>query len=440
MIYEDVLKNPDLYNFTVPTIGASQVLSPLLQRQFVGDDERISFSSQVKNIINQIRTCEIFPSFEKAGPRKHIFYEPEKTRVAIVTCGGLCPGLNDVIKGIVSVLNMEYKVSDVFGIRYGYKGLTRSSSFPPIALDVITVDKIHNQGGTILGSSRENQDPKEMVDELISLDINILFCIGGDGTLRGAMAIAKEIAERNLQISVIGIPKTIDNDINFVEKTFGFETAVQVATQVISSAHAEAEGAENGIGIVKLMGRDSGFIAATATLANSVVDFCLIPEACFSLKGSSGLIESLAIKIKEKKHAVVVVAEGAGQELFGEEYAKNNSSENVIKKDIGGLICEEIKDYFCKFNNSVSIKYIDPSYQIRSVPTVATDAVFCYQLAQHAVHAGMAGKTNILIGHWNNFFTHVPIELATGVRRKIDLDSALWRGVLSVTQQDNYLN
>ena len=209
---------------------------------------------------------------------------------------------------------------------------------------------------------------------------------------------------------------------------------------MISSAHAEAEGAENGIGIVKLMGRDSGFIAATATLANSVVDFCLIPEACFSLKGSSGLIESLAIKIKEKKHAVVVVAEGAGQELFGEEYAKNNSSENVIKKDIGGLICEEIKDYFCKFNNSVSIKYIDPSYQIRSVPTVATDAVFCYQLAQHAVHAGMAGKTNILIGHWNNFFTHVPIELATGVRRKIDLDSALWRGVLSVTQQDNYLN
>ena len=234
-----------MYDFTIPTIGSSQVLSPLPQRQFVGDDERIAFSSQVKNITNQVRTCEIFPSFEKAGPRKHIFYDPEKTRVAIVTCGGLCPGLNDVIKGLVSVLNMEYNVSDVFGIRYGYKGLTQSSSFPPIALDVITVDKIHNQGGTILGSSRENQDPKEMVDELISLNINILFCIGGDGHLRGAMAIAKEIAERNLKISVIGIPKTIDNDINFVEKTFGFETAVQVATQVISSAHSEAEGAEN---------------------------------------------------------------------------------------------------------------------------------------------------------------------------------------------------
>ena len=262
MIYEDVLKDPDLYDFTISTIGSPQVLSPLPQRQFVGDDERIAFSSQVKNITNQIRTCEIFPSFEKAGPRKHIFYDPEKTRVAIVTCGGLCPGLNDVIKGLVSVLNMEYNVSDVFGIRYGYKGLTQSSSFPPIDLDVFTVDKIHNQGGTILGSSRENQDPKEMVDELISLNINILFCIGGDGTLRGAMAIAKEIFERNLQISVIGIPKTIDNDINFVEKTFGFETAVQVAAQVISSAHSEAEGAENGIGIVKLMGRDSGFIAA----------------------------------------------------------------------------------------------------------------------------------------------------------------------------------
>jgi len=254
------------------------------------------------------------------------------------------------------------------------------------------------------------------------------------------MAIAKEIAERNLQISVIGVPKTIDNDINFVEKTFGFETAVQVAAQVISSAHSEAEGAENGIGIVKLMGRDSGFIAATATLANSVVDFCLIPESRFNLEGSNGLIESLAIKIKEKKHAVVVVAEGAGQELFGGESANNDSAENVLQKDIGGLICEEITNYFSRFSNSVSIKYIDPSYQIRSVPTVATDAVFCYQLAQYAVHAGMAGKTNTLIGHWNNFFTHVPIELATGQRRKVDLDSALWRGVLSVTQQDNYLN
>ena len=334
MIYEDVLKDPDLYDFTVPTIGSPQVLSPLPQRQFVGDDERIAFSSQVKNITNQIRTCEIFPSFEKAGPRNNIFYDPEKTRVAIVTCGGLCPGLNDVIKGLVSVLNMEYNVSDVFGIRYGYKGLTQSSSFPPIALDVITVDKIHNQGGTILGSSRDNQDPKEMVEQLISLDVNILFCIGGDGTLRGAMAIAKEIAERNLKISVIGIPKTIDNDINFVEKTFGFETAVQVAAQVISSAHSEAEGAENGIGIVKLMGRDSGFIAATATLANSVVDFCLVPEACFSLRGSNGLIESLAINIKEKNHAVVVVAEVLGR-IIWEGSAKNDSSENVIKKDIG---------------------------------------------------------------------------------------------------------
>lgn len=439
MIYENVLKNPDLFDFEISDLGPREISSPVSGRQFIEDDERIAFSSQVKNILKQIRTCKTFPSFEKAGPREKIFHRPQSTRAAVITCGGLCPGLNNVIKGLVTVLELEYEVRSILGIRYGYKGLTKDSSHQPLELNCSTVDAIHKQGGTILGSSRGNQDPKKMVDELVKLKVNLLFCVGGDGTLKGAKAIAEEIGKRNLGISVIGIPKTIDNDLSFVEKTFGFETSVHISGEIISSAHHEAEGAENGIGIVKLMGRDSGFIAATAALANSVVDFCLVPEVSFCLDGVKGLLEALAQRLKENSHAVIVVAEGAGQELFENSPKRKDQSGNVLKDDIGERLKSEIEQHFSANNKAVSIKYLDPSYHIRSVPAIASDAVFCYQLAEYAVHAGMAGKTNLLIGHWNNFFTHVPIALATEQRRMIDLDSALWKGVLSATQQDKVL-
>ena len=439
MIYENVLRNPDLFSFNVSDLGPRQIQSPITGRQFIADDERIAFSSQVKNILNQISTCETFPSFEKAGPRQKILHRPQSTRAAIITCGGLCPGLNNVIKGLVTVLELEYEVRSILGIRYGYKGLTQKSPHQPLELNRSTVDAIHKQGGTILGSSRGSQDTAEMVNELVKLKVNLLFCIGGDGTLKGAKAIAEEIGRRTLGIGVIGIPKTIDNDLGFVEKTFGFETSVHIAGEIISSAHHEAEGAENGVGIVKLMGRDSGFIAATAALANSVVDFCLVPEVSFCLGGARGLLEALAQRLQENNHAVIVVAEGAGQELFENSPKDKDQSGNVLKGDIGERLKSEIGQHFAANNKAVNIKYLDPSYHIRSVPAIASDAVFCYQLAEHAVHAGMAGKTNLLIGHWNNFFTHVPIALATEQRRMIDLDSVLWKGVLSATQQDKLL-
>jgi 6-phosphofructokinase 1 len=277
-----------------------------------------------------------------------------------------------------------------------------------------------------------------MVDTLENMRINLLFCIGGDGTLRGANAIAEEIVRRKLAISVIGVPKTIDNDLRFVEKTFGFETAVQTAFDIITSAHNEAEGADNGIGIVKLMGRDSGFIAASATLANSVVDFCLVPEIDFALEGSHGLFGALERKLAESHHAVIVVAEGAGQSLFAGAAAQKDASGNVLKHDIGVFLKDAIAKHFSKRGRDISIKYLDPSYHIRSVAAISSDAIFCYLLAENAVHAGMAGKTGMVIGHWNNFFTHVPIALATRERHKLDLDGALWKGVLSATRQNDF--
>ena len=439
MIYEKVLKNPDKFDFIIEEVGKPSHPNPIKRNEYISDDERIAFSSQVINIMQQIESCEKIPSFEKAGMREKLFHNPETTKAAIITCGGLCPGLNNVIKGLVSELEIEYGIRDIIGIRYGYLGLSKKSHHEPIALKLEYIDQIHKQGGTVLGSSRGNQDPADMVDQLVSRNVNILFCIGGDGTLKGARAIAEEIRRRELKISIVGIPKTIDNDLSFVEKTFGFETSVQVASDIITSAYTEAKCAENGIGIVKLMGRDSGFISASATLANSVVDFCLVPETQFQLRGDGGLLKALEKRIKERQFSVIVVAEGAGQHLFDEASERRDQSGNLMKEDIGLYLKQQIEENFLTKNTEISIKYFDPSYHIRSVPANASDAIFCYQLAAHAVHAGMSGKTNLVIGHWNNFFTHVPIDLATSERRMIDLDSVLWKGVVSTTQQEKDL-
>lgn len=435
-MYEKVLNNPDNYDFKIQQIGEPSHPNPSRQEVFASDDERIAFSSQIKNLKKQFQNCNEVPSFEKAGARRTIFHDPTKTKAALITCGGLCPGLNNVIKGLVNILEQNYGVQEILGIRYGYKGLTKQSSEEPLRLNSAIVDQIHKQGGTILGSSRGNQDPILMVDELQKRGVNLLFCIGGDGTLKGAEAIANEARSRNAKISVVGVPKTIDNDLGFVEKTFGFETSVQIAAEIISCAHNEAEGAENGIGIVKLMGRDSGFIAATASLANSVVDFCLIPELPFLIDGPDGLCMAIEDRLKLRKHAVIVVAEGAGQELFRNQEKRIDKSGNVLKDDIGELLKNELSDYFKKRDIAISIKYLDPSYHIRSVAANASDAVFCHLLAEFAVHAAMAGKTNLAIGYWNNFFTHVPIALATEERRMVSLEGALWRGVISATQQE----
>lgn len=436
-IYQKVIENPGAYSFEITKLGVPALLSPVKGREFVSDDELIAFSSQVKNI-ERLFHSGTFPAFQKAGPREKIFHDPAWTKAAIVTCGGLCPGLNDVIKGLVKILALDYGVGTIYGIRYGYQGLSPKYRHEPLLLTPEMVDGIHELGGTILGSSRGNQDVSEMVETLIRHDINILFCIGGDGTLKGARDIAVEAMKRNQKISVIGIPKTIDNDLAFVEKTFGYETAVYQTFDIITCAHNEAEGAYNGISIVKLMGRDSGFIAAAATLANSVADFCLVPEIDFDIDGDHGLYAALNRALDKNCHAVIVVAEGAGQKFFKERSETKDASGNVLHSDIGIYLKDELNRRFKAEKKEFSIKYFDPSYLIRSVAAQGTDAIFCHMLAENAVHAAMAGKTNCLIGHWNNFFTHVPIPLATIERRKIYPEEALWKGVVAATRQNDY--
>jgi 6-phosphofructokinase 1 len=374
-------------------------------------------------------------SFEKAGPKENIFFEPAKTKVAIVTCGGLCPGVNNVIRSLVNQLYYRYGINRILGIKYGYQGLVSKYNHPVVELTPSMVRGIHLLGGTILGTSRGNQNISEMVDTLEILNINVLFCIGGDGTLKGAHAIFEEIEKRNLRISVAGIPKTIDNDIDLIQKSFGFETAFSIANDIIRNAHNEAHGANNGIALVKLMGRDSGFIAASAALAIQEVNFVLVPEIAFDLYGPRGFLKILQKRLKERHHAVIVVAEGAGQDLFENGDQELDESGNIKHKDIGVFLKEKIEEEFNSKGFPFSIKYIDPSYIVRSAPANANDSKFCNLLAQNAVHAALSGKTDFVVGYWNDEFTLLPIPMAVAKRKKMDIDGELWWNVLEATGQ-----
>ena len=378
------------------------------------------------------------PTFERAGPLSKIFHDPAWTRVGIVTAGGLCPGLNNVIKGLVEGLAFGYGVKTIYGIRYGYAGLSPRYGYEPVLLNPDAVDTIHARGGTILGSSRGQQPTEVIVDTLVRMNINVLFCVGGDGSLRCAGDVAEECKRRGLKISVVGVPKTIDNDLQFVGRSFGFETAVAAASDVIGLAHVEAKGTPNGVGLVKLMGRDSGFIAAYASVANPVVNFCLIPEMKFVMEGPNGLLAALERRFAAGKgHAVVVVAEGAGQELMdGDE--RRDASGNVLKKDIGAFLKDRISAHFKAKGIESSVKYFDPSYSIRSVPARGTDAIRCYLLARNAVHAAMAGRTNCVVGNVGESYSLVPIKLATIERQTVNLSGDLWRSVIGSTGQEYY--
>ncbi len=375
--------------------------------------------------------------FQQAGPREKIYFNPIEVTAGIVTCGGLCPGINDVIRALVMELHYRYKVPRILGFQFGYEGLVKKYGHRPIELTPDKVAHIMNFGGSILGSSRGNQNTADMVDTLCLYGVKMLFCIGGDGTLRGASAIQEEIKKRKEDISVVGIPKTIDNDINYVQKTFGFSTAFSKAVEAVNCAHEEAKGAPHGIGLVKIMGRHSGFIAVNAALASKNVNFVLIPEQDFDLEGKGSFLDILLERVKKRGHAVIIVAEGAGQRFF-EDKGEKDPSGNKKLADIGIFMKDKITEYFKKQNTTLNLKYIDPSYIIRSVPANAEDSVFCGFLAQNAVHAAFSGKTGCVVGIWNNVFTIMPIAVAVAERKVLHPEkSTLWRALLASTGQPN---
>lgn len=424
-------------DFAVETLGPCRHPSPCPSGRYVTDEDRVAFHSDMKQLRAAFARGGEPPSLEGAGPRELLFFNPRQLICAIATCGGLCPGLNDVIRALVLTLHHLYAVKGVLGIPYGYQGLTPAFAHTWRELTPASVADIHHQGGTVLGSSRGAQDIPAIVDTLERNGVGVLFVIGGDGTLRGALRISEEIRQRNLPIGVMGLPKTIDNDIAYIERSFGFETAVGAARQAVSAAHAEALGSPNGIGLVKLMGRHSGFLAAHAALCSGDVNFCLVPEVSFVLEeGEFGLFPALKRRLLARHHALIVVAEGAGQELVAAHAEpRYDASGNVVLVDIGTFLRDKIQEYFRRIKMSTGLKYIDPSYMIRSLPAGPDDSAFCLLLGQNAVHAALAGRTNAVVGYWNQQFTVVPIPLAVSCRKHIEPDGQLWQSVVQATGQ-----
>jgi 6-phosphofructokinase 1 len=438
--YVSMIQQQDLI---VTCLGQCGVPSPLAfepasagrSSHFVREEERIRFNVELRAEPMEIDQL----SFEEAGPREKIFFDPAVTSAAIVTCGGLSPGLNNVIRSVFHELSDNYGVKRVLGIRNGYLGLNPASGLEPIVLDGERVEGIDKLGGTVLGSSRGHQDPVVMADFLAAANIDVLFCLGGDGTQRGAHRLHEEISRRRLPIAIVGIPKTIDNDIPYVRQSFGYATALEKAAEVIRGAHVEARGAINGIGLVKLMGRDAGFIAAGASVVSQEVNFALVPEIDFPLEGENGFLAALEKRMRRRGHAVVVVAEGAGQHLFVEDAKiQHDASGNVVHQDIGVFLRDRIRAHFAAQGLRVELKYLDPSYHIRSIPANGIDRFLSDQMGRHAVHAAMAGKTGLLIGYEHGRFVNIPIPVVVREKKRVDITGDLWRAVLQVTKQPHW--
>ena len=433
-----------VFDFTIDQLGPCKVTSPIMLSKVYGDfianyvkeDDFIRYNVDVyDNVLETEAEAYNNNLIQKAGPREYIYFNPRHVNAGIMTCGGLCPGLNDVIRSIVRCLWNRYGVRRIHGIRFGFQGLFSEAGFDIVDLHPDLIDEIHKTGGSFLGTSRGGGNRvTEIVDAIEALNLNMVFIIGGDGTQRGALEVADEIEKRGLKIAVVGIPKTVDNDLIFIQKSFGFDTAVDQATQTVAAAHMEAHSQINGIGLIKLMGREAGFIAAVTALASHEANFCLIPEVPFHLDGEGGFLDSLEQRIKRRHHAVVIVAEGAGQELLKTTDAKDASGNKKLA-DIGIFLRDKITEYFAAKKIPINLKYIDPSYQIRSARTTATDSVYCERLGNNAVHAAMAGKTKLVIGLIHNKYVHLPTRLVTSRRNTVDPEGSLWRDVIDATGQ-----
>ena len=429
------------FDFTVDELGPCKVLSPIhlsteksaYRAKYVRDGEFIQYDIY-RNVGEDDFDCSK-NLIQKAGPREHIYFNPKHVNAGICTCGGLCPGLNDVVRAIVRCLYNRYGVRRIRGIRFGFKGFFPDMGFDTLDLTPWMVDDIHKTGGSFLGTSRGGGDRvMDIVDAIEALNMNMLFIIGGDGTQRGALEVAQEIERRGLRVAIVGVPKTVDNDLVFIQRSFGFDTAVQKATEAVSAAHMEARSHINGIGLIKLMGRESGFIATATALASHEANFCLIPEVPFDLDGPEGLLASLEKRIRESHHAVIIVAEGAGQDHLNATNEKDASGNKKLG-DIGVFLRDEINRYFKERGIHINLKYIDPSYQIRSAPAAPTDSIYCERLGNNAVHAAMAGKTKIVIGLVHDKYVHLPMRLVIAQRNTVNPGGSLWRDAMDSTGQ-----
>lgn len=414
-----------------------------------------------------IRACaSAAPARRALAPRSARSADPPPRTPAalgIVTCGGLCPGLNNVIREIVYSLHRQYGCTSVFGIRGGYHGFVDEENPPflllPLdsdaqhyqnteghvaltingvekTLEALSVMQIHHEGGTVIASARGGHDTQAICTFLAVNNIQQLYVVGGDGTQRGALKIANAAKQLNLDCTVAGIPKTIDNDVAYLDRSFGFESAVEQAVQAVRAATVEARcNKPNGIGVVKLMGRSAGFIASQAALSAGDVDLCLVPECPLVLQGPTGCLPHLHRCVKEKGYGVVVVAEGAGEDVLGKS-AEMDAGGNRKLPPIGEFMKTQINSYFKEQGDAATVKYIDPSYMVRSGPANAADSMLCLRLAQNAVHGSMSGMTGFITGVVHNRIVYLPMDMVVAKSpTSMNPFGHTWERVLSYTLQ-----
>mmetsp|Transcript_20291 Transcript_20291/g.48093 ORF Transcript_20291/g.48093 Transcript_20291/m.48093 type:complete len:415 (+) Transcript_20291:167-1411(+) len=357
----------------------------------------------------------------RANAARQLFWEPNKVKAAVVTCGGLCPGLNSIIRGVTKCLWNEYGVREILGITAGYNGLSDPETHPPVKLTEEMVRDIHMKGGSIIKAARGGFDAEKICDNLQRLGITVLFLVGGDGTQFAGHLLYEAARKRRLAVSIVGIPKSIDNDVVLFDRTFGFDTAVAKASEVIRNALVEASSCDRGVGIVKLMGRDSGFVAMHAATAADVVDLCMIPEVKVDMKD---VIEHVDATLAKKKYMVIAVAEGAGQELVST--GKQDDTGHTVYGDIGVFLKDTLNKHL-KASGGRTF-YIDPSYIIRSVPITPNDHIYCVRLANDAVHTAMRGYTGVCVGAMHNVVCMLPSRLIASGKKKVRPHSSSWQG------------
>jgi 6-phosphofructokinase 1 len=421
----------------------------------------------IGDIVRKAGHAPVSRAYERAGPRPTLFFNPSRVRAGILTAGGLCPGLNNVIREITRTLINVYEVDKVLGLRNGLWGLHDDKEDDEIELTLDRVSAIGSMGGSILGAGRGGLNPDELplaVEGIRSRRLDMVFIIGGDGTHRAAEILSKALKDARIVCSVVCVPKTIDNDIDLIDHSFGFGTSVEEAVKSVQTAKVEGMGAPNGIGLVKLMGRNAGFIAAHAVLASGIVDCCLIPEVPIVMQGPKGVLTHLERTVKRKGYAVMVVAEGAGQaicatdpkaetlaaekspgELLDTTGAAAPTDSREVDKGghkellpIGKWLKTAVQSHFDRQRMEVNIKYIDPSYLIRSVPANANDALYCLLLGQNAAHAAMAGFSDVSVGLCNNRMVLLPVSaIVANSPRVMDPLGRTWERVVSSTGQPN---
>jgi len=363
---------------------------------------------------------------------KHIWWEPKKVKAALITAGGLCPGLNSIIQGVTNCLWRDYGVRQIVGITAGYNGLSDPAKHPSMLLTPELVEDIHMRGGSILKAGRGGFNAAKICETLRAGGYTHLFVIGGDGTQYAGHLLYVEARKQKLPISVVGVPKSIDNDVLFVDRTFGFDSAVEAAAGVIRNGWVEATSCPNAVGIVKLMGRDAGFVAAHAALASNLVDLVLVPEVEVEMED---VLQFVDATLAHKGHMVVVVAEGAGQAHVAT--GQKDASGHTVYGDVGVYLRDTLNKHLKPKGGRTF--YIDPSYIIRSVPPTPNDHIYCARLANNAVHTAMRGYTGVCVGAIHNIIVILKSKLIASGKKQLKIKSSTWQSCVQVCSMPEVL-